>query len=95
MVYIKTEYRYLITWGKKSKLLSVRVPKDFPLDTSETKILLAEMDRIISDEDLNYNIDVLKETNLSERCVGIIVKLLEYYKRRKPEIDKRMAEIEE
>lgn len=94
MVNFKPEYRYLITERKKSKVVGFRVPKDFPLNNSEAKLIFAEMDRIIADEDLNYSKEALSLLGLTDKAREAIIKLMEYYKKSKPLLEARMEELE-
>ena len=94
MVNFKPEYRYLITERKKSKVVGFRVPKDFPLNNSEAKLIFAEMDRIIADEDLNYSKEALSLLGLTDKARKAIIKLMDYYKESKPLLEERMKELE-
>ena len=88
----KAEYRFLISKGK-SKVVGFRVPKDFPLNNSEVKLIFAEMDRIIADENLNYSKEALSLLGLTNKAREAIIKLMDYYKENKSSLKERMGEL--
>ena len=69
MKYSKKEYRHLISKEKENKLISFRVPSDFPIDSADVKLLIAELDLV-------YGIS----PNLSKKVTRLVERVIKYYK---------------
>lgn len=72
----KEDYRYLISDGKQSKMMTFRVPLDFPIDSTDLKLVVSEIDLIV-------RFGEGKKSNV------ILQKILKYYKDCKKDLNKK------
>jgi len=63
----KRKWRFLTQEGKKTHLLSFRVPVDFPIESLEMKEIVVELDIIV-------------ETGKGKKSQRYLEKVLDYYK---------------